>query len=100
MTTITRERPATRATLLDSWQQPSVEELARRHLLEKCAYASCFAQVTFSFSQGTLTLCGRLPSFYLKQMLQTYLRDLYGVTQIENHVEVVRSARPSRVRPR
>ena len=37
---------------------------------------------------GNLVLEGRLPSFYLKQMLQTLLRDIKGVVQIDNRVNV------------
>jgi len=34
-------------------------------------------------------LRGRVPSFYLKQILQTWLRRLDGVEQIDNQVDVV-----------
>ena len=37
---------------------------------------------------GTLVLNGRLPSFYLKQLLQTVLSGIDGVKRIENRVEV------------
>lgn len=37
---------------------------------------------------GRLILEGRLPSYYLKQMLQTVLRDVDGVGQIDNRVRV------------
>lgn len=40
---------------------------------------------------GNLQLDGRLPSFYLKQMLQTILRDVDGVARIDNRVSVLRS---------
>ncbi|MCA9217469.1 MAG: hypothetical protein KDB27_30585 [Planctomycetales bacterium] len=39
-------------------------------------------------SKGTLVLSGQVPSFYLKQILQTVLSELDGVEQIENRVEV------------
>lgn len=38
---------------------------------------------------GTIVLHGRLPSYYLKQLLQTALRDLDGVVEIDNQVEVL-----------
>jgi len=41
--------------------------------------------------QGTLILEGRLPSFYLKQVLQTALRKVPGVQEIKNRVVVVSS---------
>ena len=99
MTTITLERPATGVALGDGSQRPSVELSARR-LVEKCTYAFCFNQVTFSYSQGILTLEGRLSSFYLKQVLQTLLRDLDGVTRINHRVDVVNPTGLSSVRPK
>lgn len=37
---------------------------------------------------GQLVLQGRLPSYYLKQMLQTVRRDVEGVRRIDNRVVV------------
>jgi hypothetical protein len=45
--------------------------------------------VELEFDQGTMILKGRLPSFYLKQLLQEALRDIDGVETIDNRVEVV-----------
>ena len=36
-------------------------------------------------------LKGRLPSFYLKQVLQTLLRDIEGIKLIDNQVDVISS---------
>jgi hypothetical protein len=68
---------------------PPVEERARQHLLTNCPYAFCFRDIQFEFADGVLTLRGRVPSYYLKQILQTWLRKLDGVQQIENEVDVV-----------
>jgi hypothetical protein len=68
-----------------------IEDSARRCISENCSYAFSFRAVTFHFSNGVLTMHGRLPSFYLKQVLQTLLRDLDGVKQINNQVDVVTS---------
>ena len=38
-----------------------------------------------------LIVNGKLPSFYLKQVLQTILRDVPGVRQIDNRVNVASS---------
>jgi hypothetical protein len=38
---------------------------------------------------GVLLLRGRVPTFYLKQMLQSWLKDLDGVSRIDNQVDVV-----------
>ena len=37
---------------------------------------------------GHLVLQGRLPSYYLKQMLQTVLADVDGVERLDNRVSV------------
>ena len=44
--------------------------------------------ISFEFSDGVLTAAGTLPSFYLKQVLQTVLRDVPGVVRIVNRVKV------------
>lgn len=41
------------------------------------------------FQNGVLTLSGRVPSFYLKQMAQTVLANIEGVDRIDNRVDVV-----------
>ena len=41
------------------------------------------------YSEGVLTLRGRLPSYYLKQLAQTYVRRIDGVQAIVNGIEVV-----------
>ena len=38
---------------------------------------------------GRLVITGKLPSFYLKQVLQTALRDIDGVQDIDNQVDVI-----------
>jgi hypothetical protein len=45
--------------------------------------------IGIDFQEGRLVLIGRLPSFYLKQVLQTALRGLPGVKRIDNRVDVV-----------
>ena len=47
--------------------------------------------LSLSCQAGILRITGKLPSFYLKQVLQTALRDLPGVERIENQVAVVAS---------
>jgi hypothetical protein len=39
-----------------------------------------------------LIVRGSVPTFYLKQILQTVLKDIEGVRQIENQVQVVSAA--------
>ena len=81
-------------------QRPPMEELASRRLAEDCSYAFCFTQVSFRYVQGVLILQGRVRSFYLKQVLQTLLRELEGVERIDNQVDVVSAAGLSSVRRR
>ena len=38
---------------------------------------------------GSIVLSGRLPSYYLKQLLQEAVKGSIAVTRIDNHVEVV-----------
>ena len=40
------------------------------------------------FHDGQLTLRGRVPTYFLKQMAQTVVRQLPQVRQIENQVDV------------
>ena len=45
--------------------------------------------IQLEFHQDTIILSGRVPSFYLKQLLQEALRDIDGVREIDNRVDVV-----------
>jgi osmotically-inducible protein OsmY len=38
---------------------------------------------------GNVVVCGRVPSFYLKQLLQEAVKATPGITGVENRVEVV-----------
>jgi hypothetical protein len=52
----------------------------------------------YEFREETLVVRGRVPTFYLKQVLQTVLKDVDGVTWIDNQVDVVSSHGMSSVR--
>ncbi|MGE3776604.1 MAG: hypothetical protein AB7F89_05425 [Pirellulaceae bacterium] len=65
-----------------------VDDLIRRRIGD-CAYRFCFNQVSWRLVEGRLVLEGRVPSFYLKQVLQTLLRDLDCIEHIDNQVVVV-----------
>jgi osmotically-inducible protein OsmY len=64
---------------------------AVRERLTNCPYAYYFSKVSWRCTGGTLTLAGEVPTFHLKQILQTILRDLEQVERIENDVDVVSS---------
>ncbi len=76
-----------------SWEMqmplpPPIETLVLQRLKENDAYAPYFTSVRFQFLDGVLTLRGTIPTFHLKQMLQTSLRNLEGVKRIDNQVDV------------
>jgi hypothetical protein len=66
-----------------------IEALARQKLQDGCPYAYYFQRLSLQFASGVLTVRGRLPTFYLKQMVQNRLRDIDGVREIDNQVDVV-----------
>jgi hypothetical protein len=69
-----------------------VEEIVRQRLTQNCPYRSYFQMISFEYADETLKLHGKLPTFYLKQILQTMLFDIDGVSQIDNRVDVVSSS--------
>lgn len=71
------------------WLPPPVERQARQRLLEDCPYAYYFQSISIRFENGVLTVGGRVPTFYLKQLIQSRLRNLDGVKEINNQVAVV-----------
>jgi len=42
-----------------------------------------------TYQDRILTLCGRLPTYYLKQLAQSMVADLDGVADVVNQIEVV-----------
>jgi osmotically-inducible protein OsmY len=45
--------------------------------------------VSCGWDQGVLRLCGRLPSYYHKQLAQEVVKGLDGVAEVVNDIEVV-----------
>ncbi|MCC9608327.1 BON domain-containing protein [Blastopirellula sp. JC732] len=66
--------------------------------LDRCRHGFIFRNVELEFVDGTLTLNGCVPSFYLKQNLQELLRNTPHVEQIVCNVDVVSSCGMSSVR--
>ena len=60
-----------------------------RHRIQSSAYVGCFGCVAWRVESGVAILEGRVQSFYFKQLLQSLLREIDGVEQIRNCVEVV-----------
>jgi len=75
-----------------------VDEVAEARL-QHAKYVELRA-VSCEFHEGVLTLRGRVPSYYLKQLAQSLLDSIPGVLQLDNQLEVgglrLRDARPSR----
>ena len=68
-------------------------------LTNNCSYSFYFRDIDVEFVDGNLVLHGRVPSFYLKQLLQTRVTDIEGVNRVVNLVDVVNSVGLSSERP-
>lgn len=68
-------------------RESAVEQLAQRHLRQS-GYRS-IGNLHCAFHEGELTLRGRLPSYYLKQLAQTVVANVQDVQIVRNRVEVV-----------
>jgi osmotically-inducible protein OsmY len=60
---------------------------AAQAVLRQSAYLELHS-VSCDFSGGVLTLRGRVPTYYLKQLAQASVADVPGVIEIHNRVEV------------
>jgi hypothetical protein len=67
-------------------------------LSRSCHFTRHWREISCHFEKGVLTLHGSVPTFYLKQVLQSILKDVPGVTRIDNRVDVVSAAGLSSVR--
>ena len=64
-----------------------ISETARARL-RKNSHTS-LQRLSCDFEQGVLTLRGRLPSFYCKQLAQVVVSGIDGVTRVVNEAQVV-----------
>jgi hypothetical protein len=51
-------------------------------------FRGCAARFDFACREDTLIVRGAVPTFYLKQVLQSVLKDVEGVSIVENQVQV------------
>jgi hypothetical protein len=79
-------------------EQPRLTDLARRKLEQHPHFHGHTNDVHIAQRGTTLCLTGRLPSFYLKQLVQEALLRLPGVREIDNGIDVVNPAGVSSVR--
>jgi hypothetical protein len=66
-----------------------VEQEAEDRVAATLRFRSRPGQFQFHYDRGVLAVTGRVPSFYLKQVLQTALHGLPDVQKIENRVDVM-----------
>jgi hypothetical protein len=66
-----------------------VVDSANRRLSRHHHFRYHLNSLSVEHKKGRLTITGRLPSFYLKQLLQTVLRTLPEIKHIDNRVDVV-----------
>lgn len=62
-------------------------ERAAKGLLLKTGYPA-LKTVECSFHDGTMTLRGRVPSYFHKQLAQEVLRDIAHVNEVANQIKV------------
>jgi osmotically-inducible protein OsmY len=73
---------------------PDVRELAERRLRGNPYLA--LKNVSCEYREGVLTLRGRLPTYYLRQVARAAVAGMEGVEAIVDCIEVVPPARDSR----
>jgi osmotically-inducible protein OsmY len=98
MRTLRRKRSVEPLDETDEVQPDLVEQAARERVTVDCPCAFYFRGISIHHDDGLLTLRGQLPTFYLKQTLQSRLLDVEGVKRIDNQVDVVSSAGVSNIR--
>jgi hypothetical protein len=100
---MTAEMPVSTMELWTRWDVENVRDYrVERQARALVAQHHCFRGRALGFefvqSDDVLTVRGSVPSFYLKQMLQTMLMELRGVGRVDNQVDVVSSHGLSSVR--
>jgi osmotically-inducible protein OsmY len=73
--------------LLEGPRVSPLGDRARRRLNQSPYYA--VRRIVVEERQGVLTLSGRMPNYYLKQMAQAALAGVEGVKRIINRIDVV-----------
>jgi hypothetical protein len=91
------------ATAIDHLTIPMCERadlsaLARYHLENHPHFRGRVNEVAIDHDGRTLVLSGRLPTFYLKQLVQEAVRHVPGVQIVRNTIDVVSAEGISSVR--
>jgi hypothetical protein len=66
-----------------------LEHVVRKELDGHCHFRGRVNGFQFQHRDGVLTVRGRVPSFYLRQLLEKVLKRIDGVQRINNQVDVV-----------
>ena len=69
----------------------AVEDAIRRRIEESGTCAFYFNEVTCECSTGVLRVCGRVPTERLKNVFWRLVRELDGITEIDDQLDVVSS---------
>jgi hypothetical protein len=75
-----------------------LSSLARQHLEHHPHFRGRLMGLRIEHRGKTLFLSGRLPTFYLKQLVQEAVRHLPGVQHVRNEIDVVSACGISSVR--
>ena len=68
-------------------EQP-IEQRAREIVSQHPHLRGREADFTYEYCEDVLIIRGRVPTYYLKQLLQTVLKGVSGVAYLDNRVEV------------
>ena len=68
-------------------EQP-IEQRAREIVSQHPHFRGREAHFDGEYCEDVLIIRGRVPTYYLKQLLQTVLKDVGGVAYLDNRVEV------------
>lgn len=79
-------------------ERPNLCAIARSYLESHPHFRGRVNEVAISQEGRTLLLTGRLPSFYLKQLVQEAVRHVPGVQNVRNMIDVVSAEGISSVR--
>jgi hypothetical protein len=93
MQAVLAERPTTQ-----SCERYDLSVLARQHLEHHPHFRGRVSDVFIEHRGRTLFLTGRLPTFYLKQLVQEAVRHVPGVQHVRNLIDVVSAEGISSVR--
>src|SRR6476646_9297204 len=87
------EQPSTQ-----SCERYDLSTLARQHLEHHPHFRGRVSDVFIEHRGRTLLLTGKLPTFYLKQLVQEAVRHVPGVQHVRNLIDVVNPSGVSSVR--